>query len=312
MKKVELLEKENARLQSQIDGLLEYHGKPPKDFAIMRQQGDTRQATEVILASDWHIDEKVDPDTVNDLNTFDEEVCDKRVQDFFAGIVGYHEMTSQRYQIREMVLALLGDFISSSLHEELMENNTMLPIEAIMKAQDYLYNGIRFLLKETDCNITIPCCYGNHARLQKEKKSSTAAGNNLETFMYANLAKLLKDEPRVQFLITKSYHNYLKVYDHTLRLHHGDNVRYYGAVSGIYLSMNKALTQWNKGRRATLSANGHFHQLRDGGDFISNGSLIGYNAYAMSIKADYEKPKQAYFLIEPELGKTVVAPIELS
>ena len=43
-----------------------------------------------------------------------------------------------------------------------------------------------------------------------------------------------------------------------------------------------------------------------------NGSLIGYNAYAMSIKADYEKPSQTFFLIHPRYGKTIVAPIELT
>ena len=40
----------------------------------------------------------------------------------------------------------------------------------------------------------------------------------------------------------------------------------------------------------------HFHQLKNGGNFITNGSLIGYNAFAIQIKADYEPPRQKFFM----------------
>jgi hypothetical protein len=49
--------------------------------------------------------------------------------------------------------------------------------------------------------------------------------------------------------------------------------------------------------------------MRDGGNFVSNGSIIGHNAYAISIKADYEKPRQTLVLIDKKRGKTIVAPI---
>lgn len=311
MSKDTLLQDKN-RLEATLNEILEYQGKTPKNFEIKRQQNVTKQAVEVVLASDWHVGEKVDPDTVNDLNEFNDQVCDQRVQRFFDQVVEHHELSSAQYKIKYMVLALLGDFLSGNIHDELMENSYLLPIEAIQKAQDYLYNGIKFLLKNTKCNITIPCCYGNHGRITEKNRNATGAGNNLETFMYGNLEKLFADEKRVKFLITKAYHNYMKIYDWQTRFHHGHNVKYYGGVSGIYLSMNKAITQWDKGKPAKINVSAHFHQQRDGGNFINNGSLIGYNAYAMSIKADFEEPKQAYFLIEPEAGKTLVAPLLLT
>jgi len=46
-------------------------------------------------------------------------------------------------------------------------------------------------------------------------------------------------------------------------------------------------------------------------NFVSNGSLIWYNAYAESIKADFEKPAQAFFLVDKKRGKTIQAPISL-
>jgi hypothetical protein len=69
----------------------------------------------------------------------------------------------------------------------------------------------------------------------------------------------------------------LQIYDVTVRFHHGHSIRYAGGVGGIYIPTNKAIAQWNKGRHADLDVFGHFHQLRDGGNFICNGSLIGYN-----------------------------------
>ena len=94
-----------------------------------------------------------------------------------------------------------------------------------------------------------------------------------------------------------------------LRFHHGHGMKYGGGVGGIYIPINKAIAQWNKALRADLDVFGHWHQFRDGGNFICNGSIIGYNAYALRIKADYEEPKQAFFLMDKNRGKTIVAPI---
>ena len=52
-----------------------------------------------------------------------------------------------------------------------------------------------------------------------------------------------------------------------------------------------------------------FHQFFDGGNFVANGSMVGWNAYAIAIKAKFEKPKQVLFLIDKKRGKTVTCPI---
>ena len=42
---------------------------------------------------------------------------------------------------------------------------------------------------------------------------------------------------------------------------------------------------------------------------IVNGSLIGWNAYAQSIRAQFEEPRQAWFLVDKARGKTLVSPL---
>ena len=86
-------------------------------------------------------------------------------------------------------------------------------------------------------------------------------------------------------------------------------IRYQGGVGGVYIPVNKAISQWSRAKHADLDVFGHFHQAKHDVRFISNGSLIGYNAFAISIKADFEPPKQAFFLIDRKRGVTIYAPI---
>ena len=111
------------------------------------------------------------------------------------------------------------------------------------------------------------------------------------------------------------YHSYVRFFEgaYEIRFHHGHQVNYQGGVGGITIPVNKAIAQWNKARNVNLDVFGHFHQKFDGGNFVTNGSMIGYNAYAVSIKASYEKPEQQLFLVNREYGeKTAVMPIFLT
>jgi hypothetical protein len=88
---------------------------------------------------------------------------------------------------------------------------------------------------------------------------------------------------------------------------------YGGGVGSIYIPVRKAIAQWQKIKPANLDVFGHFHNYKIDGDlFVLNGSLIGFNAFALAIKADYEKPRQAFFLIDKKRGKTVHCPIMFS
>jgi hypothetical protein len=179
-------------------------------------------------------------------------------------------------------------------------------------AQNLIISGLEFLLNHSPFSFVIPCHSGNHARTTQKTRFGAENGHSLEYLMYLHLAAYFRNEPRVTFLIPEGMHSYVDVYNQTIRFHHGHAVKYGGGVGGIYIPVNKAIAQWNKARRADLDVFGHFHQMRDGGNFICNGSLIGYNAFALSIKADYEPPKQALFLLDKKRGRTCTWPILFS
>lgn len=268
------------------------------------------EATAFMVASDWHVAETVDPNTVNGLNKFTLKDATSRSETFFKSGLRLIKIFQKDTKIDTLVLPLLGDFMSGNIHDELLENNSLSPIDEAIFAQNLLASGIEFLLKDkTLKKIILPCHSGNHGRITKERRISTEKGNNLEYLIYHQLANHFRDEKRVEFMVSEGYHSYLNIYDYTIRFHHGHALRYGGGIGGITIPVNKAIAQWDKIKRADLDVFGHFHTFLDGEKFISNGSIIGYGPFALSIKADYAPPKQAFFLIDKKRFKTVVCPI---
>ena len=307
----ELLKK-NELLQSELDASLDIKKGINPIFIEKKVSSNDSEAVAVILASDFHLEENVKSETVNGLNKYNLQIAEERVKQFFQNGLKLLLKEQQNAKIDTLVLALLGDFISSNIHEELLENCSLRPIEAIIFAENLLIGGIDFLLANSDVKIIIPCHVGNHTRITHKVHISTEKGNSLETFMYNHMQNNYKDNPRVSFMISEGYLSYLTIHNFTIRFHHGHAVKYGGGVGGLTIPVNKAIAQWQKLKHADLDCFGHFHQFFDGGNFICNGSLIGYSPFAIMIKGSYEPPKQAFFLVDKKRMKTVVCPITFS
>lgn len=282
-------------------------------FKIQPVEGTgTSESTAVILASDWHIEERVKRGTVSGLNEHNLAISAKRSTTFFQSALRLIKLLQKDTRIDNVVLALLGDFISNDIHEEFPENNELPPMLAIEEAGNRIASGIEFLLAESKLKLVLPCHSGNHARTTKTTRFSQENGHSVEYLMYRHLAKYFSmhgERDRVQFIIPEGPHSYLDIYGQTVRFHHGHMIKYQGGIGGIFIPTFKAIAQWNKARHADLDVFGHFHQCKDGGNFICNGSLIGYNTFALSIKADFETPRQQLFLMDKKRGRTCTWPI---
>jgi hypothetical protein len=275
------------------------------------------EATAVLLYSDLHPEEVVTPDTVSNLNEFNLEIAQQRNDDLIVGARWMLDTVRARgdhpgFVVRDVVLAMLGDVISNTIHPELAESNSLLPADAILFVQQMCQDVIDGLLADEEiAQIYIPCCHGNHDRLTPRIRHQTKAGNSLAWILYHTLAGHYADEPRVRFDIARGNMVYSEIYDHTIRWTHGDDIRYHGGVGGLTIPMRKAIDSWNQSRPAALTCCGHWHQFIDHRDFVVNGSLIGYTAYAQAIKARWEPAAQAFFLLDRDRGKRIASPILL-
>jgi len=306
---LKLLEKKEAELHNFMAFKQHVDGVDGEEIRVI-DNGKPSQSTAIMLLSDIHYEETVDPLTINDLNEYGTEISKTRCMNYFRNGLKLIDMCRSKSVIDTLVLWLGGDLINGYIHDEFIENNALSPIEASVQVFSLMISGIDHLLAKGDFKeIVIVSNDGNHGRTTKERKISTAAQNSFEWMIYNFLAQHYASEPRIKFKLTRGYFNYLDVYGYTLRFHHGHNVRYYGGVGGITIPLNKAIAMWNQAKHADLDVLGHWHQRLSTRDFVINGSVIGYNAYAMSIKASFERPQQSFFLMHPKRGKTVEAPI---
>lgn len=299
-----------AGLEAQQESVMSLKAAGVEPLLIEPRYGTgTGEGTVVVPASDWHIEERVDPGTVNGLNRFDLEIAQERVTTFFQASMRLTKLLQQDIKIDNMVMPLLGDFISGDIHEEIAEVCQVPPMEAAVLVQNWIAGGIEMILDHTKLKLVLPCHSGNHGRTTKTTRFGMENGHSLEYLMYKHLEAYFRTEKRVRFDIATGPHSYMNIYGTEMRFQHGHMVKYGGGVGGIYIPVNKAIAQWNKGRHADLDIFGHFHQQVDGNDFLCNGSLIGYNSFALSIKAPFDRPKQTLFLMDKRRGRTCTWPI---
>lgn len=264
-----------------------------------------------LIASDWHVEEKVDSAVVDGMNEFNPDIAQMRAEKFFSNGLKRIDKHRRDLSISTMVLWLLGDFITGYIHEELEEENFLSPTEASLLAEGMLIDGIKFFLSKGGFEkIVIPCCRGNHSRTTKKKRIATDYKNSFEWLLYNHLQRVFADDDRVEFVIPKSSTVYVSVYDKTIRGHHGDAFRTQGGIGGIMPPLFKWLHRANEQRHADMTFIGHWHQwIMPRGDISVNGSLIGMNAYGKEIGCKPEPPCQTLRIQSEERGFTTLEPI---
>jgi len=268
-----------------------------------------RDTTAVALASDWHVEEQVTKIQTAGYNESDLAKSDVKQARFFSGVrwLINHHREDKTLRIRDLVLWLGGDFMTGSIHEDPVRQ--LSPLQTMRWLTIRLYSGIRDLLTCDLDRIVIPCSYGNHDRTTKTAHYSTGAENSYAWIMYQELADRFAGEKRVQFCADVSEFQYVDVYDKRFGFHHGHRINYGGGVGGVTIPTRKAVAQWDKVNRADLWHFGHFHTYYDFEMICGNGSLIGYNPFAMGIKATPEPPQQAFYLFDSKRGKHSKSPI---
>lgn len=261
--------------------------------------GDLPTVIPILLWSDWHVGEYVNPDTVNQANFFDPNVARQRALTLFKNTLTAIRMLQRSYTVDTLVIWLGGDFITGYIHEELLESNTMSPIQESIFAMELIQEGIKHLLDNTNISkLYVPCNFGNHGRLTEKTRVSTAHVNNLEWLMYNILSDRYRDNPRVTFLVCDGHILYLNVWDKVLRFTHGDAVSSSGGVTGLTRSVSHWIQKQDNFIKADMTFFGHFHNTLFGKNFTTNNCLIGATPYSIRLGFAVEPAEQAMVVLE--------------
>lgn len=270
-----------------------------------------REATAIALASDWHVGELVEQEKVINRNSYNLEIARARAGRFFEGIVWLTRTHSSAFAIRDLVVWLGGDIITGYIHEELVESSLCSPTLAVVFARELISSGLEHLLRELPGleRIAVLCNHGNHGRTTLKRRIATGAENSFEHLLFLMLAREWAHEPRVQWHVTRAEHLYAELYGEWTRWLHGDEVKYDRGIGGVFVPVNRALHRLDSVRPVRSTFMGHFHTYAALEHCTLNGSLVGYNPFAMKMTLPYEPPRQGFLLWDSRRGPCMRTPI---
>lgn len=304
--------KKVIQLEKDISFLTDFRKHKPKSFSILKPNTNAKhEAVAATQWSDWHVDETVKPLTVNGFNEYNPTIAEKRAKTLFENTIKLVNTQRAGVIIKKLILHLGGDIITGWIHPEGMQTNSMTPQEGIFFAYDLHVAGIEYLLKHGDFDeIYVVCSRGNHGRTTPKMQYANDYNTNNEGYMYKMLAGRFSNERRVKFQIDDGELAYMNVYGNDLRFFHGWQVRFKGGIGGLTIPLYKAIHRWDANIQAFYNFMADKHSYsRPTPNCVLNGSLIGFNAYALSNGFEFQPPMQSFTLIDSKRGITIKAPI---
>lgn len=260
-------------------------------------------------ASDWHCAERVDPDTINDINEYDPGIARERAGRYFQRVAAQVALLGSKYKVETLGVWIGGDMISGAIHEDIAEMNELGPLGEAELLLDLWDSGLRYLLDYVP-KIHVVTSSGNHGRITHQTRVATRDKYCLESFTYRRMRDRTQDlGDRVTWQINKGIIDYVDVFGYLHRFTHGDSLRFGGGIGGLVVPLRKRIAKWDEHRPAAYTILGHFHQLGYPRAAMTNGSLIGFNAYAQKIGAAPEPPQQLFWAIHPQIGRCYMSPI---
>jgi hypothetical protein len=248
---------------------------------------------QVLLLSDLHIGEVVEPEAVNGLNEYNWETFQKRMAGVREALISFQN--NRPYPIDEMVIALLGDNVSGNHHEELAVTNEFPITEQCYRGGVYLGKWIESLVPDFPL-IRVDGVGGNHARTKKAPASKQVF-DSFDWLGYQYVDQYLKNYDTIETNFPRAGMLVTEVAGRNMLLWHGDGVRSTmpGVPwGGVIRRVNEMKKQYSEaGMRIDYVSLGHFHQANVvQGNVFMNGSLMGLNEYGLKNFGSGEKPTQ--------------------
>lgn len=314
-------EREVVRLMSEIEKLQqalsivgsldESSLQPPRWLAPSKPKANA--ATLAVMLSDTHFDEVVNPDEMEGLNAYNRAIAVMRLEKWAQNVIklARHYLAGVKYD--GIVVLLGGDIFSGDIHEELAESNEDTMIGSLLFWSEQVAASLDLLASEFG-KVHVASVPGNHGRTTRKPRMKFRAKTNFDWLISKMLERHFSKDGRFSFDIPESTDVLVKIYEHGMLMTHGDQVTGGGGIGGVYppimrLRARKQQRHLQVGSSFDTLWMGHWHQYISTPSLIINGSLKGYDEYAMISNFAFEQPQQALAVVTPERGITIQAPI---
>lgn len=289
-------------LQERVE-LVEATYNPARRYKIgATESGKSSGCTAMIMLSDLHLEEKVDPDVCMGAK-YDLDIATKRNDRVVNTAIEVLDNQRRFFPWKELLIWLGGDMISGAIHQELEATNFRGPAEAILFAQDMMLADIERLRTALNPRkVTIVCNMGNHGRTTHRKRFADGYNHSWEWLAFHNMARLFEKDKAVQFVIAKGSLIEMEIETTPVRFTHGDDVRFEGGVGGVFIPLAKKIANWDRRWKAAKTILGHFHTHFHIDSAVMNGCLIGPNAYSIAGGFAAQRPSQTTAIVDSRRG----------
>ena len=269
------------------------------------------EATAIVQLSDTHFGKIILPSTVNGLNEHNPDIAKKRMDCLAENLIKMVRKERSEVKIDTLVLGLGGDFMENDmLHDHSQKATAFSQMQEIVFAKEMLHKFIKTVAENGNFKkIMIPCVRGNHSRTTKKMNSTIDYLTNFESLLY-NLLKQDFNDSLFDWYAPDSDICEFKVYDKKIRSLHGWQVKSGGGIGGLTIPLNKYILRLDQISKCDYNLMHHYHSLSyPTANCTLNGSLCGYDTFAMQIGASFQKPMQSFQLLDKQRGFTIKAPL---
>jgi hypothetical protein len=316
-------ERDVEQLQADVERLtaLDAVSVETAKWAKSKRRHGKNEATALIMLSDLHLDEVIDPAEVAGMNAYNREIALQRLQQAADGAIRLGTELLAGFDIRNAVVVFGGDMVHGNLHDNAEWNETPSVIATVDYWADHLAKFLDTISNgfggTEPANVHCVSVVGNHGRNTMKPRTRGRVIDSFDHHLTRLVQRHYRDDPRFSWNVPMSADAYVNVYDTRILVTHGDQARGGSGISGLFtpvalLDSRKRKRDASFGRAYDHLMMGHWHTYVRGNGFTINGSLCGVNAYAYINNFGYEPPAQAFGIITPEHGVTIEAPIYCS
>ena len=264
------LHTKQARFENLVEVIkerLEEIGTLPRE-KYYKQLDKEKGAT--LMVSDLHYGIKVD----NQFNYYDTEVAEDRLKQLTNKTIQY----CKKHDISHLNIELLGDEIAGAIHTSVRVQQEEDIIQQIIDCAELLSNMVNDLAEHVE-SVTVYSVYGNHGRTESNKHDAINR-ENYERLIYYFMKNRVKG---VRFIDSQG-EDFIKYYDFgkTFVISHGDKDKQTTSIETYSKMLGEQVGEVHLA---------HWHEFKEVGNVIVNGSVAGSDDYAVSIRK-HSKPCQ--------------------
>lgn len=265
-----------------------------------------KQEDAVLMLSDIHFGANFTYEDTGGIAEFSFEKACSRLDSLKYSVRDIYELHTQMYDIPTLNICALGDFVAGDNSSGEWSQNYIKEViaEQIIDGAEKIIELISYWLTIFE-KINFYGISGNHGRTGK--KGVEKWYNNYDYIAYRYIARVFKDNPRINFVVPKSWWIKTSIRDWKFLLVHGDDIR--GGTFPVKKIKDFELQMAGIIKDITnYTLVGHFHNTAEittnQGRILLNGSVIGGDMYSIKQIHANSRPEQTFFGVNNSHGIT--------